>query len=65
MTKNVGSIDRVIRIILGIGALSLIFWVDSPLKWLGLIGLIFITTGIINFCPLYVPFHISTHKDKA
>lgn len=64
MKKNVGNIDRIIRILLGIGFLSLIFILDGNLRWVGLLGLVLIGTGLINFCPLYLPFGISTRGRK-
>lgn len=54
--KNVGKIDRVIRIILGIILLYLFIvnMVAAPWSYLvALIGLILIVTGIIGTCPLY------------
>ncbi|GAB6106581.1 YgaP family membrane protein [Fusibacter bizertensis] len=60
--KNVGSVDRLIRIILGILVLSLFFVLQGALKWVSIIGIILIITGLINFCPLYVPFKINTNK---
>ncbi len=60
MKANVGGIDRVLRIILGIVLLSLIFW--GPKTMWGLIGLIPLITGLVRFCPLYAPFKISTEK---
>lgn len=50
-SKNVGAIDRTIRIILGIGILSLVFW--GPHTLWGFVGLILIGTGFIRFCPIY------------
>ncbi|WP_297425336.1 DUF2892 domain-containing protein [Clostridium sp.] len=62
--KNVGSIDRVIRFILGFGLLSLLLFSDGNLKYLGLIGLVPILTATVNFCPLYSIFGIKTCKAK-
>lgn len=64
MKKNVGSIDRVIRVILGIVVLSLLFIIEGNLKWLGLIGLIPLITGLIGYCPIYTLFKTSTNKSK-
>jgi hypothetical protein len=63
MKKNVGTLDRWIRIILGIVLLSLLFLLSGGLRWLGLIGLIPLVTGILRYCPLYALFHCSTIKD--
>ncbi|HKI88417.1 MAG TPA: DUF2892 domain-containing protein [Draconibacterium sp.] len=61
MKGNVGSIDRLLRVILGliIAILGVIF--DS---WWGLIGIIPLATGIFKWCLLYLPFHISTVKKE-
>lgn len=57
MKKNIGSTDRILRLVLGLvaGAAGLYFQ-----SWWGLIGLVLIGTALINWCPLYVPFGIST-----
>ena len=60
MKSNVGSVDKVIRIILGIILLSLLFVIEGSLKWIGLIGGVLLFTAFINWCPLYLPFGIST-----
>lgn len=60
--KNIGSTDRIIRIIIGLALLSLLFILNGSVRFLGLIGLIPIITAFIGFCPLYVPFGISTRK---
>jgi len=50
--KKVGGIDKVIRFVLGLILLSIVFWGDGNLKYLGLIGLIPILAVIFDFCPL-------------
>lgn len=60
--KNVGTVDRVIRVLISIGLFSLLFAVHGNLKWLGLLGLIPLVTAITGFCPLYSLLHISTGK---
>ena len=59
MKCNVGLVDRLIRIVLGliIAIAGIVF--DN---WLGLIGIIPIATGLFKFCPLYLPLKISTNK---
>jgi len=64
MKENVGTADRWIRIILGLAVLSLIFLIEGNLKWLGLIGLIPLITGLAGYCPLYALFKTSTKKTK-
>jgi len=51
MQKNEAKWDRVIRVVLGIGLLSLT--VVGPQTWLGLLGLVPLVTGLLGFCPLY------------
>ncbi|MCE5344234.1 MAG: DUF2892 domain-containing protein [Eubacteriales bacterium] len=64
MKKNVGTVDKWIRIVLGVAILSMLVWVQGDLKWLGLIGLIPLITAFMGFCPLYLPFGISTNKSE-
>ena len=64
MKKNVGSTDRWIRIILGIALLSLIVFLNGGIRWIGLIGLVPLITGILNYCPIYSLLKISTNKGK-
>jgi hypothetical protein len=62
MKKNVGTVDRWIRIILGVALLSLIVFLSGGVRWIGLIGLIPLLTGIAGYCPLYSLFKINTNK---
>ena len=62
MKKNVGSVDKVIRVIVG---LAIILWGIFDKNWLGLIGLVPLFTALSGFCLLYLPFGISTKKDSA
>ena len=55
---NEGTIDRAVRIVLGLGILSLAF--VGPPSPLGYLGLVPLTTGLIGFCPLYRVFGFST-----
>ncbi len=64
MKKNVGQLDRIIRIVLGLAVLSLFFILEGGLRYISLLGIVFILTGVISFCPLYLPFGISTRKLK-
>lgn len=66
MTKNVGNIERVIRIIGGLGLLSLIYFLDGNARWWGLIGLGPILTAATGYCPPYAWLGISTSpKEKG
>jgi hypothetical protein len=64
MKKNVGGIDRILRITLGIALLIFAFVGPEGVNKLGFIGLIPLATGLMNFCPLYPIFGFSTCKLK-
>jgi hypothetical protein len=55
---NEGTLDRTIRIILGLAVLSLAFF--GPRTPLGYVGVIPLVTGLIGFCPLYRVLGLST-----
>jgi len=57
MNPNVGSLDRIVRIILGLAILGAGYYYQS---WWGLVGLVPILTAIVRFCPAYLPFGLST-----
>lgn len=59
MKCNVGTIDRLLRIILGLVIVIVGVVFDS---WWGLVGIIPLATGLFQFCPLYLPLKISTIK---
>jgi hypothetical protein len=57
MTRNVGGIDRVIRLVLG----AVILWAGlGGGHWWGWIGVIPIGTALVGWCPAYMPLKIST-----
>ncbi len=58
MEKNEGSLDRAVRVALGLGVLSLT--VVGPQTWWGLLGLLPLLTGLVGFCPAYTLFGIRT-----
>ncbi len=62
MTKNVGNLDKWIRIILGVALLVLLFVIQSGWRWIGLLGVVLIVTAFINFCPIYRIFGWSSKK---
>ncbi len=59
---NVGGVDRVVRIVAGLGILSLAF-VGPQTPW-GYVGLVVLATGLVGWCPAYVPFGIKTCRTK-
>ncbi|MBF0154051.1 MAG: DUF2892 domain-containing protein [Magnetococcales bacterium] len=58
MKKNVGGMDRLLRIVAGIVLIALVF-VGPQTVW-GWIGVVPLLTGVVNFCPAYTLFGIST-----
>jgi hypothetical protein len=60
MVKNVGSTEKVIRIIIGLALLSMLFWVEGQARWWGLIGLVPIATALVSWCPVWALFGINT-----
>jgi hypothetical protein len=65
MKLNVGSLDRIIRIAIGIALLALIFILPGNARWWGLIGLLPLGTGLFGFCPAYTLFGLNTCPMKA
>jgi hypothetical protein len=66
MEKNIGTTERWARAIVGLAILSLLLILPGGWKWLGLIGLIPLVTGILGICPLYALLRINTAKrDRA
>lgn len=63
MTKNVGTIDKVFRVIVGLGLVALVFvGPQTPWGWIGLIPLV---TVLLSWCPLYTLLGISSCPAKA
>jgi hypothetical protein len=55
---NEGTIDRAIRIVLGLGLITLVFaGPQTPWGWVGVVPL---ATGLLGFCPLYRVIGLST-----
>ncbi len=60
--KNVGTVDKVIRIILGLVLIALVFvGPQTPWGWIGIVPLV---TGLIGFCPLYSVLGMNTCGTK-
>ncbi len=59
MEYNVGTTDRLLRLVAGLGIA--IAGVIFESYW-GLIGVVLLATAIFKFCPLYLPFKIKTNK---
>ena len=64
MLKNVGSIDRIARIVVGVAliAYALGMFGPSQYSWLGWIGVVPLLTAFMGTCPAYSIFGLSTKK---
>lgn len=65
LNKNMGTLDRIIRLV--IAAIIAVLYFTGNLSGLaaiilGILAIIFVVTSIVSFCPLYLPFGISTRK---
>jgi Na+(H+)/acetate symporter ActP len=67
MTKNIGNSDRIIRVLVAI-VIAVLYFTKQINGTLGIVllvlGLVFLLTSFISFCPLYLPFGIRTNKKK-
>ena len=65
MKANVGGIDKVLRIVVGVALLGLGFAGVLPL-WAGLIGIVPLATALLNWCPAYTLLGMNTcSKDSC
>jgi hypothetical protein len=58
MNKNVGNIDRLLRVVVGIALIAMVF-VGPRTQW-GWVGLIPLVTAAMSWCPLYNVLGITT-----
>jgi len=68
MKKNMGTLDRTVRVIAAIAIVVLIIaktLTGTLALVLGILGGIFLVTSAVGFCPLYVPFKFSTKKKSG
>jgi len=67
MKKNMGSADRIIRVIIA-ALIAILYLTGTVTGTLGLVllvlAVVFVLTSLISFCPLYWPFGISSAKKK-
>lgn len=68
MKKNMGSIDKTVRILIAL-AIVILFFTKIITGVLGIVLLvlagIFVLTSLISICPLYFPFGINTNRKKV
>ena len=62
MLKNIGTVDRIVRVVIGVivALVGIVFH-----TWWGLLALIPFVTAAVGFCPLYAPFKISTARKSG
>jgi len=65
LNQNMGTLDRIIRLV--IASLIAVLYFTGNLSGLaaiilGILAVIFVATSLISFCPLYLPFGLSTRK---
>lgn len=67
MKKNMGSADKLIRVLIA-AIIAILYFTNVIPGTLGLVLLalagVFVLTSLVSFCPLYAPFGISTCKKK-
>ncbi|MCX7728775.1 MAG: DUF2892 domain-containing protein [Bacteroidia bacterium] len=67
MKTNMGKWDKIIRIVLAV-LFAVLYFTHLVEGTVGIIllvlGIIFILTSLVGFCPLYLPFNINTKKDS-
>ncbi len=67
MKKNMGSIDRILRIVVAV-AIAALYFTNVISGTLGIVLMVlagvFLLTAFVSFCPLYVPFGLSTCPTK-
>ncbi|MCX6205328.1 MAG: DUF2892 domain-containing protein [Bacteroidetes bacterium] len=67
MKKNMGTTDKIIRLIVAI-VFAVLYFTNTVTGTFGLIlvvlGAVFVLTSLVSFCPLYLPFGINTCSTK-
>jgi len=67
MKKNMGTADRIIRVIIA-AIIAVLYFTGiipgTPGVILLILAVVFVLTSLISFCPLYAPFGLSTCKNK-
>jgi hypothetical protein len=64
MQKNMGGIDRGIRVVIGLALLGWAAFGTGDARMWGLIGIPLVLTAAIGWCPAYLPFGIKTCSTK-
>lgn len=64
MKKNIGTLDRISRLILGLGLIGFALIAEGSVSKFGWIGIIPLMTAIIGFCPVYTLIGVKTCTHK-
>lgn len=66
MKKNMGTVDRVVRLLVVV-VIAVLYYMGQltglAATILGIVAVAFLITGIAGWCPGYLPFGISTRKN--
>ena len=66
MKRNMSNLDRILRVVVA-AIFAYLYFSGTVTGALGIIllvlGVVFVLTSVIAFCPLYLPFKFSTHKE--
>jgi hypothetical protein len=60
MTTNIGTTDRLLRLVLGLVLLSLTVLLEGNMRWIGLVGIVPLATAVFRWCPAYSLFGLNT-----
>jgi hypothetical protein len=67
MKKNMGTIDKVVRILIAL-VIAVLYFTHVITGVLGIVllvvAVVFVATSFLSFCPLYLPFGINTGKKE-
>ena len=53
MPTNVQGAERVVRVAMGVALLCIVAFAPGNARWVGLIGLVALATGLVGWCPIY------------
>lgn len=62
MSVNIGSLDRALRLALGIVLILLGVWQRGGWLWAAAVGVVLVVTALVRICPAYTLLHIHTNK---
>ena len=60
MKTNEGTVDRTLRVVVGLAVLALFFVIEGPNRYWALIGVVPVLTGLMGYCPVYSLLGLNT-----